>query len=127
MPLTTFAQNNGGSKLVLTRNAMCPTPEANACSHIHSGVIALTNVAARQAGWACAFWLLLLGIFGKFGGWVRSIPNCVLGGMTTFLFANVIGSGIKVWRSTNRQAASHLRALSHFALLFSLLKSLYAE
>ena len=39
MPLTTFAQNNG--------------------------VIALTNVASRQAGWACAFWLALVGIFAK--------------------------------------------------------------
>ncbi len=59
LPLTTFAQNNG--------------------------VIALTNVASRQAGWACAFWLLILGILGKFGAFVTSIPNCVLGGMTTFL------------------------------------------
>ena len=56
----------------------------------------MTNVSSRQAGWACAFWLLLLGVFAKFGGWVLSIPNCVLGGMTTFLFANVIASGIKI-------------------------------
>eukprot|EP00798_Chlamydomonas_sp_ICE-L_P024766 gene24766-10408_t len=62
----------------------------------NNGVINLTGVASRQAGFACAFWLLLLGIFAKFGGWVLSIPNCVLGGMTTFLFANVIGSGIKI-------------------------------
>ncbi len=70
MPITTFAQNNG--------------------------VISLTGVASRGAGFACAFWLMLLGIFGKFGGWVLSIPNCVLGGMTTYLFANVITSGIKL-------------------------------
>jgi uric acid-xanthine permease len=70
MPLTTFAQNNG--------------------------VIALTNVGSKQAGWACGFWLIVLGIFAKFGGWVLSIPNCILGGMTTFLFANVISSGIKI-------------------------------
>ena len=31
-----------------------------------------------------------------FGGLVASIPACVLGGMTTFLFANVIVSGITV-------------------------------
>ncbi len=65
------------------------------------GVIALTNVASRQAGWACAIWLFLLGIFAKFGGWVLSIPNCVLGGMTTFLFANVISSGIKILVAQN--------------------------
>ncbi|KAG2448887.1 hypothetical protein HYH02_006236 [Chlamydomonas schloesseri] len=70
LPLTTFAQNNG--------------------------VIALTNVAARQAGFAAAFWLFLLGILGKVGAWITTIPECVLGGMTTFLFANVIASGIKI-------------------------------
>ena len=85
MPLTTFAQNNG--------------------------VIALTNVASRQAGWACAFWLGLVGIFAKFGGWVLSIPNCVLGGMTTFLFANVISSGIKILMS-----AGPLRRRERFIL-----------
>lgn len=30
-----------------------------------------------------------------------SIPDCVLGGMTTFLFANVAVSGIKILASTN--------------------------
>ncbi|KAL6746329.1 uric acid-xanthine permease [Haematococcus lacustris] len=70
LPLTTFAQNNG--------------------------VISLTNVAARQSGWACGLWLILLGILGKVGAFVISIPNCVLGGMTTFLFANVMSSGIKI-------------------------------
>ena len=39
LPLTTFAQNNG--------------------------VISLTNVAARQAGFAAAFWLFLLGVLGE--------------------------------------------------------------
>lgn len=70
LPMTTFAQNNG--------------------------VISLTNVASRQAGFAAAFWLLLLGILGKVGAWITTIPECVLGGMTTFLFANVIASGIKI-------------------------------
>ncbi|KAL6749700.1 uric acid-xanthine permease [Haematococcus lacustris] len=70
LPLTTFAQNNG--------------------------IISLTNVAARQSGWACGLWLILLGILGKVGAFVISIPNCVLGGMTTFLFANVMSSGIKI-------------------------------
>ncbi len=43
LPLTTFAQNNG--------------------------VISLTNVAARHAGFSCAGWLLLLGVLGKIGAW----------------------------------------------------------
>ncbi|KAF8067194.1 uapA [Scenedesmus sp. PABB004] len=70
MPLTTFAQNNG--------------------------VIALTNVASRQAGWAAAGWLFLWGLIGKFGGLVLTIPHCVLGGATSFLFASVVTSGIKI-------------------------------
>ena len=70
LPLTTFAQNNG--------------------------VIALTAVASRQAGWACAGWLFLFGLLGKVGGLITTIPDCVIGGMTTFLFANVIASGIKI-------------------------------
>lgn len=49
LPLTTFAQNNG--------------------------VISLTAVASRQAGWACALWLFLFGIFAKFGGLITSIPD----------------------------------------------------
>lgn len=49
MPLTTFAQNNG--------------------------VISLTAVASRQAGWACAIWLFCLGVLGKFAAVITSIPN----------------------------------------------------
>lgn len=67
MPLTTFAQNNG--------------------------VIALTNVASRQAGFGAAGWLLLWGLLGKFGGVVLTIPDCVLGGATSFLFTSVLASG----------------------------------
>ncbi|WIA22362.1 hypothetical protein OEZ85_004671 [Tetradesmus obliquus] len=70
LPLTTFAQNNG--------------------------VIALTNVASRHAGYAGAGWLFLFGLIGKFGGLVLSIPQCVLGGATSFLFACVLVAGIKI-------------------------------
>lgn len=68
MPNTTFAQNNG--------------------------VIALTKCAARRAGYACGGWLIFLGVFGKISGIITSIPDCVIGGMTIFLFANVMASGI---------------------------------
>jgi len=69
-PCTTYAQNNG--------------------------IIVLTRCASRQVGYAVVFWLLLSGIIAKFGAFFVAIPNCVLGGMTTFLFANVCVSGIKV-------------------------------
>jgi len=68
MPNTTFSQNNG--------------------------VIALTKCASRRAGYACGCWLIFLGIFSKIAGVITSIPDCVIGGMTIFLFANVLASGI---------------------------------
>jgi uracil-xanthine permease len=70
MPSTTFAQNNG--------------------------VINVTRVASRSAGVACGIWLILLGIIAKIGAFFTSIPNCVLGGVTSFLFANVAVSGLKI-------------------------------
>jgi len=70
MPNTTFSQNNG--------------------------VIALTKCASRHAGIACGIWLILLGIIAKISGIISSIPDAVIGGMTTFLFCNVFISGLRV-------------------------------
>jgi len=70
MPNTTFSQNNG--------------------------VIGLTKCASRRAGYACGFWLIFMGVFGKIAGIITSIPDCVVGGMTIFLFCNVLVSGIVV-------------------------------
>ncbi|KAE8450571.1 hypothetical protein EG329_006302 [Mollisiaceae sp. DMI_Dod_QoI] len=69
-PMSTFAQNNG--------------------------VIALTRCANRTAGyWAC-FFLIIMGVFSKFAAALVAIPSPVLGGMTTFLFASVAVSGIRI-------------------------------
>ena len=62
----------------------------------NNGVIALTKCANRKAGYACACFLVLFGILGKLSGVFLSIPNPVLGGVTTFLFASVVTSGIRV-------------------------------
>ncbi|MCJ1422972.1 hypothetical protein MMC29_000853 [Sticta canariensis] len=88
LPTTTFAQNNG--------------------------VIVLTRCASRSAGVCCGLWLFVFGVLAKIsidsllgilsvvasgvqiGAFFVSIPAPVLGGMTTFLFANVCVSGIKV-------------------------------
>jgi xanthine/uracil permease len=70
LPCTTYAQNNG--------------------------VISLTRCGARRAGWACAVILFILGIMAKFAGVILTIPNCVLGGITTFLFINVAVSGMRI-------------------------------
>ena len=52
-PMSTFAQNNG--------------------------VIALTRCANRKAGYACCFWLLIMGIFAKFAAALVAIPAPILG------------------------------------------------
>jgi xanthine/uracil permease len=69
-PVTTYAQNNG--------------------------VLSLSRCASRYAGYACCAWLMLFGVIGKFAAVILTIPNCVLGGMTTFLFTGVVVSGIHV-------------------------------
>ncbi|KAH7887372.1 xanthine/uracil permease [Phlebopus sp. FC_14] len=62
----------------------------------NNGVIALTRCASRAAGrWCCAF-LILFGVLGKISGFFLAIPNPVLGGVTTFLFASVVVSGLRV-------------------------------
>jgi uric acid-xanthine permease len=62
----------------------------------NNGVIAITRIANRRAGYWCCFWLILLGILGKFSGAILAIPNSTLGGVTTFLFASVAVSGLKI-------------------------------
>ncbi|KAJ8071827.1 hypothetical protein OCU04_002140 [Sclerotinia nivalis] len=69
-PMSTFAQNNG--------------------------VIALTRCANRKAGFAACFFLIVMGVFAKFAAAITSIPDAVLGGMTTFLFASVAVSGLRI-------------------------------
>ncbi|KAI9069610.1 Xanthine/uracil permease [Trametes sanguinea] len=62
----------------------------------NNGVIAITRCANRSAGrWCCAF-LILFGVLGKISGFFLAIPNSVLGGVTTFLFASVAVSGVRV-------------------------------
>ncbi|KAF8863224.1 Xanthine/uracil permease [Acephala macrosclerotiorum] len=69
-PMSTFAQNNG--------------------------VIALTRCANRTAGYWAVFFLIVMGIFSKFAAALVAIPASVLGGMTTFLFASVAVSGLRI-------------------------------
>jgi len=78
MPNTTFSQNNG--------------------------VIALTKCASRYAGIACGAWLVFMGILAQISGIITSIPDAVIGGMTTFLFCNVFISGLRVVSSCNLES-----------------------
>ena len=66
-------------------------------SNLYSnGVIALTRCANRKAGYGACFFLLVMGIFSKFAAALVAIPAPVLGGLTTFLFASVAVSGIRI-------------------------------
>ena len=79
----------------------------------NNGVIALTRCASRSAGFSCAFWLIMFGIFGKVGGLFTSIPICVVGGMVLQLFTMVFVSGMKI-------ACSNLTRRNSFILMLSL-------
>lgn len=73
-PTSTFAQNNG--------------------------VISVTKCANRNVGYWCAFFMLIMGIFSKFSAAIVSIPDPVMGGMTSFLFCSVAIAGIKIISTT---------------------------
>lgn len=75
--------------------ALATTPPNTTLSQ-NNGIVALTRCASTSAGYACGFWLLVFGVVAKIGAWILSIPDCVLGGALTFLFANIIVSGIKL-------------------------------
>jgi len=86
----------------LTADALCSvlsgffTSMPNTTFSQNNGVIALTKCASRRAGFACGLWLIFFGTFGKIADFITSIPDCVLGGMTIFLFSNVTASGISL-------------------------------
>lgn len=62
----------------------------------NNGVIALTRCANRKAGYACCFFLVVMGVFAKFAAAIVAIPSSVIGGMTTFLFTAVAVSGVSI-------------------------------
>lgn len=59
--------------------------------------------------------MIFLGVFSKVAGVITSIPDSVLGGMTIFLFANVLVSGISLAASSldlNSRRVKFIMALS---------------
>jgi uracil-xanthine permease len=73
----------------------------------NNGVISLTGCASRRAGWCASAFLILMGIFGKFGAVFGSMPPSVLGGMQVFLYSTIAVAGIRVlgliaWTRRNR-------------------------
>lgn len=73
----------------------------------NNGVIVLTSCASRRAGWAASGFLILMGVFGKFGAVFGAMPPSVLGGMQVFLYSTIAVAGIRVlgliaWTRRNR-------------------------
>ncbi|GAA0495861.1 nucleobase:cation symporter-2 family protein [Tatumella terrea] len=69
-PNTTFAQNNG--------------------------VIQMTQVASRYAGFWIGGIFVLLGLFPMFSHVLEQLPKPVLGGATLVMFGNVVAAGIRI-------------------------------
>lgn len=86
----------------LTSDAICSflsalaTSPPNTTFSQNSGVIAMTRCANKRAGYCCAAFLVTFGVLAKISAIVATIPNCVRGGMTTFLFVNIALSGLRI-------------------------------
>lgn len=95
--------------------ALATTPPNTTLSQ-NNGIVSLTRCASTSAGYACGFWLLIFGVIAKIGAWILSIPDCVLGGALTFLFANIILSGIKLIAFESISRRTHYIVATSLAL-----------
>jgi uracil-xanthine permease len=101
---------------VATFFAALGTTPPNTTLSQNNGIVALTRCASTSAGYSCGFWLLCFGVLAKIGGWILSIPDCVLGGALTFLFANIIVSGIKLIGFSRIDRRTHYIVATSLAL-----------
>ena len=62
----------------------------------NNGIIALTRCASRAAGFSCAIWLILIGLFGKVGAAMATIPMPIVGGVIVQCFTMVFVAGIQI-------------------------------
>lgn len=66
----------------------------------NNGVIQLTGVASRQAGYWVAVFLCVFGVFPFVGNWIAIMPGPVLGGVTLLLFGFVAAAGVRILKYT---------------------------
>merc|ERR1719421_1750788 len=78
----------------------------------NNGVIALTRCASRAAGFACAGWLILFGLFAPLGAAFASVPICVVGGMVLQCFSMVFVSGMQMATTVRTRRNSYILMLS---------------
>ena len=60
------------------------------------GIVSLTKVVARSVLALTAIMIVVAGFIPKFGGIMLSIPQCVIGGATISVFAQITMNGIKL-------------------------------
>merc|ERR1719482_2481753 len=72
---------------------LCGSPPNTTFSQ-NNGIIALTRCASRAAGFGCAAWLIVIGLFGKIGALMASIPMPIVGGVILQCFTMVAVAGI---------------------------------
>lgn len=60
------------------------------------GIVSMTKVVARSVLRITAIMLLIAGFIPKFGGLMMSIPQCVIGGATISVFAQITMNGIRL-------------------------------
>jgi len=74
---------------------LCGSPPNTTFSQ-NNGIIALTRCASRSAGFACAGWLIFIGLFGKVGAAMASIPMPIVGGVILQCFTMVFVAGMQI-------------------------------
>jgi len=62
----------------------------------NNGVIALTRCANKRVGYCCCLFLFVFGVLAKISAVIAVIPDCVLGGLTTFLFVSIVVGGVRI-------------------------------
>jgi xanthine/uracil permease len=61
------------------------------------GVMAASRVYSTAAYWVAAFGALVLSLSPKFGALIASVPDGVLGGVTTMLYGMIGILGARIW------------------------------
>jgi len=82
----------------------------------NNGIIQMTGVASRMAGYYIAAFLTLMGLFPVIGIVFSVMPAAVLGGGTLLMFATIAANGIKIISTEN----INRRAISIMAISFGL-------
>ncbi|MEV0891964.1 solute carrier family 23 protein [Promicromonospora sp. MEB111] len=65
------------------------------------GVMAASRVYSTAAYWVAAFGALLLSLSPKFGALIATVPDGVLGGVTTMLYGMIGILGARIWVQAN--------------------------